>query len=68
MGMTELILILAIVVLFFGASRLPGLGEALGKALRNLRGAAREAGEKEERGRRKELPPPRGGPGSSRDG
>jgi sec-independent protein translocase protein TatA len=67
MGMTELILILAIVVLFFGASRLPGLGDALGKALRNLRGAAK-AGEKEPEGPRKELPPRRGGPGSSRDG
>ena len=33
MGMWELILVFAIVVLFFGASRLPGLGEGLGKAL-----------------------------------
>jgi sec-independent protein translocase protein TatA len=43
MGMWELILVFAIVLLFFGASRLPGLGDALGKALRNLKGAAEGA-------------------------
>jgi sec-independent protein translocase protein TatA len=41
MGMGEWILVLVIVVLFFGARRLPGLGAALGKALRNVRGSVR---------------------------
>jgi sec-independent protein translocase protein TatA len=43
MGMWELILVFAIVVIFFGASRLPGLGEGLGKALRNLKSAAQSS-------------------------
>jgi sec-independent protein translocase protein TatA len=43
MGMWELILVFAIVVIFFGASRLPALGDGLGKALRNLKSAAQGA-------------------------
>jgi sec-independent protein translocase protein TatA len=39
MGIAELLAVLFIVLLFFGASRLPALGEGLGKALRNLKGA-----------------------------
>jgi sec-independent protein translocase protein TatA len=63
MGMTELLLILAIVVIFFGASRLPGIGEGLGKALRNLRGAAGgDDGPKKPEPPRKELPRPPGDP------
>nr|WP_242344506.1 twin-arginine translocase TatA/TatE family subunit [Anaeromyxobacter sp. SG22] len=37
--MGELLVVLFIVLLFFGASRLPALGEGLGKALRSLKGA-----------------------------
>jgi sec-independent protein translocase protein TatA len=33
----ELILIFAIVILFFGANRIPKLGEALGKTIRGFR-------------------------------
>jgi sec-independent protein translocase protein TatA len=55
MGMWELILVFAIVVLFFGASRLPALGDGLGKALRNLKSAAGKAVE-DEPAPRKELP------------
>ncbi|MEM1414989.1 MAG: twin-arginine translocase TatA/TatE family subunit [Myxococcota bacterium] len=35
--MGELLIILFIVVLVFGASRLPQLGEGVGKAIRNLK-------------------------------
>ena len=35
-GMGELLVILFIVVLVFGASRLPQLGEGVGKSIRNL--------------------------------
>ena len=39
MGMVELLVVLIVVLLFFGASRLPALGEGLGKALKNLKSA-----------------------------
>jgi sec-independent protein translocase protein TatA len=38
-GMPELIVILLIVVLVFGAGKLPQIGENLGKAIRNFKGA-----------------------------
>ena len=37
LGMSELIVILAIVMLIFGASRLPQLGEGMGKAIRSFK-------------------------------
>ena len=36
-GVPELLLVLLIVLLVFGATRLPQIGEALGKAIRNFR-------------------------------
>lgn len=44
-GFSEILLILMIVVLLFGASRLPKLGTALGETLRNIKGAAAESQE-----------------------
>lgn len=37
LGMGELLVILVIVMLVFGAGRLPQIGEGLGKAVRNLK-------------------------------
>jgi len=37
LGMGELLIILVIVLLIFGASRLPQIGEGIGKAVRNLK-------------------------------
>ena len=37
LGPGELVLVLVIVLLIFGASRLPQIGEGLGKAVRNLK-------------------------------
>jgi len=37
LGLPELLIILAIVVLLFGASRLPQLGRALGDTVRNFK-------------------------------
>ena len=37
LGATELFIILAIVVLVFGARRLPGLGTGVGKAIKNFK-------------------------------
>ena len=43
----ELLLILLVVVLLFGANKLPQLGQGLGESLRSFRRALRE-GQKEE--------------------
>jgi len=42
LGMWELIVILFIVILIFGANRLPELGRGIGRGIRNFRDATRE--------------------------
>ncbi len=42
MGMGELLVILVIVLIIFGAGRLPELGEGIGKGIRNFRKATSE--------------------------
>jgi len=42
LGIWELSIILAIIVVLFGASRLPELGKGVGSALTNFRKATRE--------------------------
>lgn len=37
LGMSELLIVLAIVVLFFGGSKLPKLGSALGESIKNFK-------------------------------
>ncbi len=56
LGMPELIVILVIVLIIFGANRLPQLGEGLGKAIRGFKkgmsdssDAGKEAEKKEEK-------------------
>jgi sec-independent protein translocase protein TatA len=41
-GVPELVLILLIVVVLFGANRLPQLGAGVGKAIRNFKDATNE--------------------------
>jgi len=43
LGFTELILILAIVLLIFGAGKLPQLGEGVGKAIKGFKKSVHEA-------------------------
>jgi sec-independent protein translocase protein TatA len=43
LGITELILILAIVLIIFGAGKLPQLGEGLGKAIKGFKKSVHEA-------------------------
>jgi sec-independent protein translocase protein TatA len=38
--MTELLVVLFVTLLVFGATRIPALGDALGRALRNARAGA----------------------------
>ncbi len=42
LGIPELLIILVIIVVIFGATRLPQIGEGLGKGIKNFRGALRE--------------------------
>jgi sec-independent protein translocase protein TatA len=44
-GFQELLLIFLIVLVIFGASKLPQLGRGLGEGIRNLRKGMREGGE-----------------------
>ena len=45
-GITELIIILVIILVLFGASRLPEIGKGIGKGIRNFKDATKD--EKEE--------------------
>ena len=36
-GLPELLIILAIIIIIFGANRLPGLGKGIGSAIRNFK-------------------------------
>ena len=42
LGVPELIIILAIVILIFGANRLPEIGRGIGKGIRNFKDATRD--------------------------
>ena len=41
-GLPELLVILAIVIVIFGANRLPGLGKGIGSAIRNFKDGMKE--------------------------
>ena len=45
LGMQELIVILIIVVILFGATRLPEIGKGIGQAIRNFKKATSEPDE-----------------------
>ena len=47
LGMSELVIILLIVIVIFGASRLPQLGKGLGEGIRNFKGSLK-GGEEED--------------------
>lgn len=60
LGVPELILILAIVVLLFGVGKLPQLGKGIGEGIRNFKQAMREGEQDPE----KKDPPAGNGSGS----
>jgi sec-independent protein translocase protein TatA len=65
MGITELVLILFIVLVIFGAGKLPQLGEGLGKAIKGFKKSVHEADAIELEASKQETPAPAGmGPGS----
>ena len=45
LGMTELIIILVIVLVIFGAGKLPEVGSALGKGIKNFKSSMSESTE-----------------------
>jgi len=47
-GMPELIIILVIILIIFGAGKLPEIGGGMGKAIRNFRNATSKTEEKED--------------------
>jgi sec-independent protein translocase protein TatA len=42
LGLPELIIILVIIIVLFGASRLPEIGRGIGKGIRNFKDATKE--------------------------
>lgn len=49
LGIPELLIILGIVILIFGANKLPELGRGIGKGIRNFKDATRDSEASEEK-------------------
>ena len=47
-GMGELVIILLIVLVVFGANKLPGIGDALGRSIKNFKRASKVEDDKDE--------------------
>ena len=45
-GIPELLIILAIIILIFGATRLPEIGRGIGKGIKNFKDATKEGPDK----------------------
>ena len=65
LGMPELILILIIVLVLFGAKNLPDIGKAFGKTIHEFRKATTEEPDKKDEGK-KEDPPSEKEPGTKK--
>lgn len=52
LGLPELLIILAIVILIFGANKLPELGRGIGKGIRNFKDATKEGTQDDDEDRR----------------
>ena len=46
LGIPELMIILVIVIIIFGANRLPEIGRGIGRGIRNFKDATKEMSEK----------------------
>ena len=49
LGIPELLVILFLIILIFGASRLPEIGRGIGKGIRNFKDATREGTSRDDR-------------------
>jgi sec-independent protein translocase protein TatA len=54
LGVPELLIIALLILLFFGAKRLPGIGTGLGKTIKEIRGIKKELGKDKEPGKETE--------------
>jgi sec-independent protein translocase protein TatA len=54
-GATEIILILLVILIFFGARKIPELAQGLGKGIREFRKAMREGEEESDKQDKKKL-------------
>lgn len=61
LGIPELLLILAIVVLLFGVGKLPQLGKGIGEGIRNFKSAMKDGGQDSD----KKEPPSGDGSGNT---
>ena len=52
LGLPELLIILVIVILIFGANRLPEIGRGIGKGIRNFKDATKNGPDKDDRDQR----------------
>ena len=57
LGFGEIVIVLVIVLLFFGGKRLPELGKALGKSMNNFKKGLKDGEQKESD---KKIDPPQG--------
>ena len=51
-GIPELLIILAIIIVIFGANRLPGLGRGIGDAIRNFKDGMKDDDDKDDKNRK----------------
>jgi sec-independent protein translocase protein TatA len=49
LGIPELLIILTIIILIFGANRLPEIGRGIGKGIKNFKSATKDSNEAEEK-------------------
>jgi sec-independent protein translocase protein TatA len=49
LGIPELLIILTIIILIFGANRLPEIGRGIGKGIKNFKSATKDNSEAEEK-------------------
>lgn len=64
-GMTELIVVLVIILIIFGANKLPEIGSGMGRAIKNFKKATTEPEEIEVTARPKESTESKGTPKES---
>lgn len=57
-GVAEILLVVVILVFFFGARRIPEIARGLGSGIRNFKGALKEGGDREPEGEDDRIPPP----------
>ena len=67
-GAGEWVLILLVILVVFGASKLPQLGDGLGRAIKNFKRAVTSANEIEVSPKKSEIPDEQTKPGSAQSG